>query len=159
MAELNCGPYGDYWVEHARECLPDEISNEHGDRFAFVALTESDGRRLSPKFVDGKHILVFSERIIPRGPVAEDHPGVRYLYFTVLHEVAHAARNHRPPNEITPEANQAQEDEANALAFEWFNAYLATKAANGLTLYTQAELDAAQAHMQEKMVAANQADW
>ncbi|MDN7899497.1 ImmA/IrrE family metallo-endopeptidase [Burkholderia cepacia] len=159
MASLNCGRDGDFWIAHALECIPDEIWNEHGDRFAFVSTTDSDGRRLGRAFAADKHIIVLAERVIPRGPVTEDHPGVRYLYFVVLHEVAHAVRDHRPPSEISPEANQAQEDEANALAFEWFNAYLATKMANGLALYTADELNEAQAHMREKMIAASQAPW
>jgi Zn-dependent peptidase ImmA (M78 family) len=78
------------------------------------------------------------------------------LYFVVLHEVAHAIRNHLPPNEITHEQNQAQEDEANALAFEWFNSYLATKAQSGVSLFTTAELAEIQKEMQAKMLAALQ---
>ena len=159
MASLDCGRDGNFWIGHALECIPDEIWNEHGDRFAFVSTTDSDGRRLGRAFAADKHIIVLAERVIPRGPVTEDHPGVRYLYFVVLHEVAHAVRDHRPPSEITPEAKQAQEDEANALAFEWFNAYLATRMANGLAPYTADELNEAQAHMQARIIAANQAPW
>lgn len=154
MASFNCGRDGDFWVDNALRCLPDDIWAEHGDRFAFISTTDSDGRRLSPEAHAGKHVIILSERVIPRGYVAEDDAGVRYLYFVVLHEVAHAVRDHRPPNEITPEANQVQEAEANDLAFRWFNAYLTTKAANGLTLYTQEELTAAQQRMQEVMLAA-----
>lgn len=153
---LNCGRDGDFWVQHALDCVPDDIWNEHGGRFAFISTTDSDGRRLSPRAHENKHVIVLSERVIPDGHIPEDHPTVRYLYFIVLHEVAHAVRDHQPPNEITPEANQAQEDEANALAFAWFNAYLATRAANGLTLYTQEELTAAQALSQQRMLAALQ---
>ena len=159
MASIDCGHDGNFWIEHALRCIPEEIWDEHDDRFAFVSTTDSDGRRLGRAFADGKHIIVLAERIIPRGPVAEDHPGVRYLYFVVLHEVAHAVRDHRPPSEISPEANQAQEDEANALAFEWLNAHLATKIVNGLALYTADELNRAQEHMQSKMIAARQAPW
>ena len=50
--------------------------------------------------------------------------------------------------------NEAQEDEANALAFKWFNAYLETKSAKGLTLYTLYELEAAQAETKAQMLAA-----
>lgn len=159
MASLNCGRDGDFWIARALSCIPDEIWDEHGDRFAFVSTTDSDGRRLGRAFAEGKHVIVLSERVIPHGPLAEDHPGVRYLHFVVLHEVAHAVRDHRPPSEITPEANQAQEDEADALAFEWFNAYLATKMNKGLALYTVDELNAAQAHMRARMIAASQTPW
>ena len=111
MASLDCGPDGDTWVGHALDCVPDEVWEEFGERLAIVATTHSDGRRLSPKFAEGRHVIVLSERVIPRGYVAEDHPGVRYLFFTVLHEVAHAVRDHLPPNEITPEENQAHESD------------------------------------------------
>ena len=153
---LNCGRDGDLWVRHALDCVPDDIWNAHGERFAFISTTDSDGRRLGPMAHEGKHVIVLSERVIPHGSMSEDHPTVRHLYFIVLHEVAHAVRDHQPPNEITPEANQAQAEEANALAFEWFNACLAKKAASGQTLYTQEELNAAQAASQERMLAALQ---
>jgi IrrE N-terminal-like domain len=155
MASLNCGRDGDFWIGHAlNNCIPDDVWDEHGDQLAFVSTTESDGRRLGRAFTEGKHIIVLSERVIPHGPLTEDHLRVRYLYFVVLHEVAHAVCDHRPPNEITPEQNQAQEDEANALAFEWFNGYLATKAQTGVALFTAAELAAIQEEMQARMQAA-----
>lgn len=155
MASLNCGRDGDYWIRHAlKNCIPDDVWAEHGDQLAFVSTTESDGRRLGKTFTEGKHIIVLSERIIPHGPLAEDHPRVRYLYFVVLHEVVHAVRDHRPPSEITPQENQAQEDEANALAFEWFNGYLARQAKSEVELFTAAELATIQTEMQAKMLAA-----
>ena len=157
MASLNCGRDGDFWIGHALDsCIPDDVWEAHGDQLAFVSTTESDGRRLSRSFAEGKHIIVLSERVIPHGTLAEDHPRVRYLYFVVLHEVAHAVRDHRPPNEITPEENQAQEDEANALAFEWFNGYLATQAHTGVALFAEAELAGIQVEMQARMQAARQ---
>jgi hypothetical protein len=154
MATLNCGPDGDLWVAHALKCVPYDVLAEHGERLSFISLTDSDGRRLGPKAHEGKHVIVLSERVIPRGYRAEDDPLVRYLFFVVLHEVAHAVRDHRPPNEISREENQAQEDEANALAFEWFNAYLHANAAKGLVQYTLEELATAQEQMRAKMLAA-----
>ncbi len=157
MTSLNCGRDGDFWIRHALDnCIPDDVWEEHGDQLAFVSTTESDGRRLGRAFTEGKHIIVLSERVIPHGPLTEDHPRVRYLYFVVLHEVAHAVRDHRPPNEITPKENQAQEDEANALAFEWFNGYLAMKTQTGVALFTATELAAIQEEMQARMQAALQ---
>ena len=157
MANLNCGRDGDFWIGHVLDdCIPDDVWNEHGDQLVLVSTTESDGRRLGRALTEGKHIIVLSERVIPYGRLTEDHPRVRYLYFVVLHEVAYAVRDHRPPNEITPEQNQAQEDEANALAFEWFNGYLATKAQNGVALFTAAELAEIQKEMQARMQVALQ---
>lgn len=155
MASLECGRDGDYWVGHALDsCVPDDVWEKHGDTLAFVSTTESDGKRLTRKFAEGKHVIVLSERVIPHGPLAEDHPAVRYLYFVVLHETAHAICNHQPPNEISREQNDAQEKEADDLAFGWFNSYLATQADKGVALFTEAELAAIQAKMQERMQAA-----
>jgi len=60
--------------------------------------------------------------------------------------------SNRPPHEITADENQVQEDEANALAFEWLNGMLTTR---GLAQYSQDELAAAQKRMQQKMLDEN----
>lgn len=52
----------------------------------------------------------------------------------------------------------AQEAKANALAFKWFNAYLATKAANGLKPYTEEELAGVQEAMQARMLKAQRGE-
>ena len=48
----------------------------------------------------------------------EADPVVRYFMFVCLHETVHAIKQHMPPNEITPEENEAQEAEADRLALE-----------------------------------------
>lgn len=152
MPQLDCGNDLNFWVRGALGCVPDDVWNERGDRLSFVCMATSDGRRLTTQFIEGQHVIVLSERLVPAQGVAEDNWLVRYLYFVVLHEVAHATCDHRPPNEITVDENQRQEDEANALAFEWFNGYLETKLANGLPPFTQHELDGAQQRMTQLML-------
>ena len=153
MANINCG-FGDFWVEHALTHLPDEVAEAHSDRLAFVSMTNSDGRRLTPKFTVGRHVIVLSERIVPRRHVNEGSPEVRYFVFTILHEVAHAVSDHRPPSEISPEENERQEQEANELAFQWFNDVLRAKAHPDLPPFTADELAAAQARTRAEMEAA-----
>ena len=88
-------------------------------------MDNSDGRRLTSSFLEGREIVILSERIVPRVGMAEDHPTVRYFWFVVLHEVAHAIRLHQAPAELDEVANNLQEIEANNLALAWFNRYLA----------------------------------
>jgi hypothetical protein len=58
---------------------------------AFVSMTESDGR----------HLVILSERIVPRVKLTETALSVRYFVFVVSHEIAHAYCDHPPPNKIS----------------------------------------------------------
>ena len=150
---LDCGANGNFWVEYALGCLPTDVLDEWEDKLAFVCMAESDGRRLTPAFRGDREIIVLSERIVPRAHVAEDHPDVRYFTFAVLHEIAHAIRNHRPPNEITQEEDAVQEEEAYTLAFRWYNDYLRMNHPD-LPPFTEEELRHAQARTRAAMLAA-----
>lgn len=119
-------------------------------------MTRSDGRRLTKKFCDGRDVIILSERIVPRAGLSEADSSVRYFVFVILHEVAHAYREHLPPNEISAEDNQAQEDEANALAFQWFNDTIKAKQLADLPEFTQEELERIQAQTRAEMEAARQ---
>jgi len=109
---------------------------------AFIRMDTSDGRRLVRDFCDTHEIILFSERIIPRGALAEDHPKVRYFWYVVLHEVAHAYCDHVSPKTISAADNAAQEEKADDLAYSWFNAYLKSKK---LPEFAEDELNAAMA--------------
>src|SRR5258705_13687125 len=93
------------WIIYALECLPADILDGYQNRLAFVCMDTSDGRRLTPAFCKGRNIIVLSERIVPRGYAVETERRVRYFVFVVLHEIAHAVRQHQPPNEISAEEN------------------------------------------------------
>lgn len=150
----DCGHDGNFWGAYALGCLPDDVLTQCEDRLAFVSTTESDGRRLTRQFCEGRDIVVLSERIVPKGHKSEADPQVRYFTFAVLHEVAHAYRDHRPPNEISPEENDVQEAEANALAFQWFNDFIRRENRPALPEFSQAELEQAQTANREAMLAA-----
>ena len=138
---FDCSYDAQVWIRHALKCLPEDIFVSYLDRLAFVCMDTSDARRLTSSFCEGRDIIVLSERIIPRGPLCEDNLRVRYFWFAVLHEVAHAVSQHLSPNQITDAENQAQEIEANKLAFEWFNHYLVKK---NLPEFSEEELAQAQ---------------
>jgi hypothetical protein len=141
---LQCGGRANGWLEHAlKDCLPTEIFDEWKDKLAFLSTANSDAFRIAKKIREERELIFISEHIIPPNGVAEDHPDVRYFVFAALHEVVHAIKQHRPPNEISEEANKAQEAEADALAFEWFNAYIKRRKSAHLKEFTREELEAA----------------
>ena len=51
---------------------------------------------------------------------------VRYFIYVVLHEVVHAIKKHKSPkfDNLTEQENHAQEEEADAIALEWFNEHV-----------------------------------
>ena len=125
---FDCSYDAELWIRHALKCcVPVNVWKSIGERLAFVCMDSSDGRRLTREFCDNHEIILLSERIVPRGYRAEDDPKVRYFWFAVLHEVAHAYRDHISPNAISAEENAAQEVDADELAFAWFNKYLKSK--------------------------------
>ena len=141
---FDCSYDAKSWIIYALNCLSADVFERCRDRLAFVCMDTSDGRRLTPEFMEGREIIVLSERIVPRGCLAEDHPKVRYFVFVVLHEIAHAVCQHRPPNQITEEKYSAQEAEAHGLAFSWFNDYLRARKHPDLREFTEQELKQAQ---------------
>lgn len=151
---MNCGQTGNIWVQHALDCLPDELFSEWPNKLAFVSMKESDGRRLTRAFCEGHDVIILSERIVPKQGTNEGSPEVRYFYFVVLHEVAHAICQHRPLNEISQKDNDSQEAEANKLAFQWFNEYLEERNSPHFPAFTEAELKQAQDVSQAAMRAA-----
>lgn len=141
---LQCGPRGNSWLEHAlKNCLPVEIFDEWKERLAFLSTASSDAFRIARKTRLERELIFISEHIIPPSGAAEDHPDVRYCIFAALHEIVHVIKQHQPPNEILEKANKAQEEEADTLAFEWFNAYITRVNNSHLKEFTRQELDEA----------------
>jgi len=128
--------------------VPINVWKSIGERLAFVCMDSSDGRRLTREFCENHEIVILSERIVPRGVLAEDDPKVRYFMFAVLHEIAHAYCDHEAPNAISAAGNAAQEGDADELAYAWLNKYLKSKKQPE---FTDAEL--------ERAKAASQAEW
>ena len=122
---LDCGD-SNQWVQNALEYLPRDVLDEHKERLVIIAMGNKDGCRLTPSFCKNREIIVLSERVLPKPLMAEDHPHIRYFIFVILHEVAHAIRNHRSPiyDSLTESEANAQEKEADDLAFQWFNEHV-----------------------------------
>ena len=145
---FDCSHDAEFWIRHALGCVPAEMFERFDENLAFVCMDSSDGRRLTQEFRENHEIIILSERIVPRGCLAEDNSKVRYFMFVVLHEIAHAYCGHLAPTAISPDENAAQEQDADKLAYRWFNGYLTSK---NLPEFTELEL--------EKAMGESRADW
>ena len=128
---IDCG--GDYANAAVRsvleDYLPPDVLSAFNGRLAFVSTTCVDGVRLTKSFCRDREIIVLSERIIPAKAGDEEfHPSYRYFIFVVLHEIAHACRDHLSPSwdGLTAEEVEIQERETDDLALKWFNEHAST---------------------------------
>ena len=119
---IDCGFSRNRWVEIALGYLPYNVLDENREGLVFIALGECDACRLAPQYRE-REIILLSEHIFPNPGVAVDHATARYFIFAVLHEVAHAILKHRSPrfDDLSKEENDAQEREADEMAYQWFN--------------------------------------
>ena len=150
---LDCGEIASHWVEHAITYLPSDIRRTYANKFAFVCTAQSDAKRLTHEFREGREIIVLSERIVPADQSDESSRDVRYFIFVVLHEVAHAISQDRSPNLISPEENVEQEKRANCLAFRWMNDHLRARNISSLPEFSAEELGEAQSKTRLMMTA------
>ncbi len=122
---IDCGNSRNRWVEIALGYLPFDILDEHKEGLVFIALGEYDACRLAPQYRE-REIIFLSDRTFPNSGVSEADRSARYFIFAVLHEVAHAIQRHKSPkfDRLTAEENQAQETEADQLAYDWFNQHV-----------------------------------
>ena len=146
---FDCSYDAEQWIRRALKCVPEGVWDRIQREPAFICMDTSDGRRIVREICDAHEIILFSERVVPRGPLREDHPKVRYFWYIALHEVAHAYCDHVSPKTISVAKNAAQEDAADELAYSWFNAYLKSK---NLQEFTAAELNIAMALSNEEAV-------
>lgn len=120
-----CGPHLGPLVRQIVEgTLPDDVLDEHGDSLFFICTAAGDGLRLTRHVRENFEVIILSDHIAPsRQQSNEADPVFRYFMYAVLHEVAHAVKDHKSLHfdGLSPEENAAQEEEADALAMQWFN--------------------------------------
>ena len=137
---LNCGHNYNQWVQNALRYLPQDIFDEHKENLVFLTTADIDGCRVARHYCENREVILLSERILPKQYANAGQserilpkqindagqPDVRYFIYVVLHEVAHAIKKHKSPkfDKLTREEDQAQEDEADRLALEWFNQHI-----------------------------------
>lgn len=149
---LDCGSY-DRWVEIALEYLPRDVLDEHKENLAFISMAHRDGCRLSRVLCETREIILLSDHVLPKGRTDEGQPNVRYFIYVVLHEVAHAIKKHKSPQYdcLSQAEFEAQEEEADALALQWFNDHIVILENPNLPAITHEEIEQAQAKSQEVM--------
>jgi hypothetical protein len=149
---LQCSPESNHWLEHAlTNYLPYELLEQWQDRIAYISAEQRDAFRINKALRESRELIFLSEHIAPSPGMNEADPVVRYFTFVCLHETVHAIRQHRPPNEITVEENNAQEAEADRLALQWINDYLKERSHPDMPLMTEEEIARAQARNRELM--------
>jgi len=149
---LDCGPYSQR-VEIALRYLPRDVLDEHKEKLVFISMAHRDGCRLARVLCETREVILLSEHVLPKAHPDERQSDVRYFIYVVLHEVAHAIKKHRSPqyDSLTDEEFDAQEQEADHLAMQWFNDHIATLANPCLPAITREEIELAQAKSQETM--------
>jgi hypothetical protein len=139
---IDCGDRGKFWVEVALGYLPEEVLNQNKENIVFVDMSNKDGCRLTKKFCEEKDIIILSEHILPKHGAHEGEPSVRYYIYVVLHEFAHAIKNHKSPryDPLTKEDIASQETEANEMALKWFNDYVSSQGNPYMKLLSKEEI-------------------
>ena len=150
---LDCGSRYNQWVKIALGYLPIEILDENKENLVFISTAHRDACRVARFYCENREVIFLSERILPKQGAVEDQPKVRYFIYTVLHETAHALKNHKSPkfDGLSVDENQAQEDEADDLAFEWFNRHIKEIDNPHLKPITKGEIEDAKRRNQDLM--------
>ncbi len=123
---IDCGDLYNQWVENALRYLPPEILDANKEKLVFISTAQTDACRVARNYCENREVIFLSERILPKLGASEGQPKVRYFIFTVVHEVAHAIKKHKSPkfDNLSEVEIQAQEDEADKMALDWFNQYI-----------------------------------
>jgi hypothetical protein len=148
---ISCGSKYDPWIRYALKYLPSKILREFGDKLAFFSTAEKDACRVARAIIgEQREIIILSERILPN---KDDDNEVRYFVFVVLHEIAHAYKQHRSPKLDRLSQNEivAQEAEADELALLWFNDFVDNNRNLNLKPLKREEIEEAKRKNQELM--------
>lgn len=143
---LDCGHHYNQWVQIALEYLPEAVLDEHKEGLVFISTAQRDGCRVARRYCQNREVILLSERVLPKSGANEGQPAVRYFIYVVLHEVAHAVKKHKSPkfDNLTEQENQVQEDEAHAMAMEWFNEHVKARNNEFLKPITKQEVEEAE---------------
>jgi hypothetical protein len=144
---FDCGPDHNWWLECALKYLPQDVFDQNKERLLFTSTATRDACRLARHYCQTREVILLSERILPGQKVKDEtHPYARYFIYVVLHEVAHAIKNHKSPkfDHLSNEEYEAQEKEADELAMSWFNEHVTKRNNKHLLPITDHEIEGAQ---------------
>jgi hypothetical protein len=118
-------PSHQWWIRVALEYMPEDVLAEEGPNLAIIGLGGIGGCRLPRQYREREVILISDWLFPPAGHSEGDDTG-RFFIVTLLHEIAHAVCRHRSPrlDQLSAEENQTQEEEADAMAVQWFNRHV-----------------------------------
>ena len=118
-----------------------------------ITILSSDALRLGKKIREKKEIIILSSWIFTfmKPSCSEDEKEFQYFIFCILHEVAHAVLEHRPPDELFSQENEDHEGEADKCALEWFNNYVLENSDKGYKAIMIEEIRETQNEYQEKL--------
>lgn len=131
--EINC-------LRESLYCLPPDTLKWCSENVVYFSTCAfKTGSRLSRGVCETKEIIILSDKIFPLTFTPSDK-STRFFIFIVFHETAHAILKHQCTrfDKITGESKALQEQEADALALEWFEFYAKH---NGLPILKKAEID------------------
>jgi hypothetical protein len=122
-AILACRYEGNWWLKRALEYLPEDLFDKNTKGFLFISTAARDACRVARHYCRTREVILISERLFPGKNVEVNDSKARYFIYAVLHEMAHAIREHRSPylDELTIEECEIDEKEADDLAMKWFN--------------------------------------
>ena len=149
---IDCGRVEyNQWVQDALSYLPTEVLEEHKERLVFICT--GDACRVAPAYRENREIIFLSTGLFPKPGAEENEPEYRYFVFGVLHEIAHAIRNHksRKFDSISEDEEADQEREADEIALEWFNLHVAERGNPYLPQLTLDEIDTARTRDRERI--------
>jgi len=147
---ISCGSRYDPWVRYALKYLPTNILFECKDKLAFFSTAEKDACRVPSAICEQGEIILLSERILPK---KGDDSKERYFVFVVLHEIAHAVKQHQSPllDRLSQDEISAQKKEADELALSWFNDYVEKNKHLNIEPLTLGEIEKVKSKNQELM--------
>ncbi len=124
-AIFDCKHWHNGCLKEAIDYLPQKLCDNNQVQLLFLSTAEQTGCRVAREYCSTCEIILISERAFPidrEVAFGKDDPAARYFIFVVLHEVAHAIRQHKSPlfDELSTEEIESQENEADELAMEWF---------------------------------------
>lgn len=114
-------------IRSALKYLPQGVLDHLAEELTILTMTDKAATRLSRPLCETKEIIFISDRIFPRVGFLESESGFRFFVFVVMHEIAHAYLKHKCPvyDGIGRDAVNKQEREADLLARDWYNEYVA----------------------------------
>jgi hypothetical protein len=113
------------WIQIALDYLPDDIMEQIEGNLVIIGVGDIGGCRL-PEHYREREIVLLSDWVFPPLDQSEGDETGQFFIITLLHEIAHALCRHKSitRDKLSQEEFQAQEDEVDNLAIDWFNRHV-----------------------------------